>query len=162
MIQQSGVYAGAMKFPQLSGRELELGAKAVQALLTGAIIGVVVYTTVQIAPAYFKNYEFEKAMRNEVRDDTANWRSDSAIREGVLEKAHDLGLPLAKDGIRVSSSQKPLPLPVAGVEAIVASGNNDLPAVGDVTIEVSYAIPLAFPGHTFEWTFHFYFDDHTI
>lgn len=151
-----------MKFPKLSARELELSAKAVEAMLTGAIIALVVYTTVQIMPTYLKNYEFEKAMRNEVRADTINWRSDSAITEDVWGKAHDLGLPVSKDGIRVSSSQKPLPVPVAGVEAIAASGTNDLPAIGDVTIDVSYAIPLAFPGHTFEWRFHFHFDDHTI
>lgn len=151
-----------MKFSKLSTREMELSAQALQAMLTGAIIGVAVYTTVQMVPAYFKNYEFEKAMRNEVHADTANWRSSSAITDDVWEKARDLGLPVSKDGIRVSSSQKPLALPVAGVAAIVASGTDDLPAVGDVTIDVSYAIPLAFPGHTFEWKFHFHFDDHTI
>ena len=151
-----------MKFPKFSARELQLGAKAVEAILTGAIIGVAVYTSVQIVPAYFRNYKFEEAMRNEVHADTTNWRSASAITEDVWGKAHDLGLPVSKDGIRVSSSQKPLPVPVAGVEAIVASGTNDLPAMGDVTIDVSYAIPLAFPGHTFQWKFRFHFDDHAI
>jgi hypothetical protein len=113
-------------------------------------------------PAYLTNYEFEQAMRSEVHADTTNWRSASAITDDVWEKAHNLGLPVGKDGIMVSSSKKPMPVPVAGVEAIVASGTDDLPTMGAVSIDVSYALPLAFPGHTFEWKFHFHFDDHTI
>jgi hypothetical protein len=147
---------------EFSKRELQFIGKTAEALLTGIAVGVLVYATIQIAPAYLKNYEFEQAMRKEVQLAAINWRSATAISDEVWEKGHDLGLPVYREGITVTSSKKPVAIPIAGMEAIVASGDrNDLPSVGDVSIDVSYAVPIQFPGHTFRWKFHFRADNHS-
>jgi hypothetical protein len=147
---------------KLSKRELLFIAKILEAVLGGTAIAVLVYATAQIAPAYIKNYEFEGAIRKEIQLAATNPHTAAAITDDVDEKAQDLGLAIEREGIKVTTSQKPVPIPVAGVEAIVASGSpNELPLIGDVSIDVSYAVPVPFPGHTFRWNFHFHADNHS-
>jgi hypothetical protein len=147
---------------ELSKRDLLSIGKALEALLTGVAVGVLVYATVQIAPACLKNYEFEQAMRKEVQLAAINSRPANAISDDVWEKGRDLGIPVDREGITVTSSKEPVAIPIAGVEAIVASGDqNDLPSAGDVSIDVSYSVPIPFPGHTFRWKFHFRADNHS-
>jgi hypothetical protein len=147
---------------EFSKREFQFIAKGLEALASGIAIGIAVYVTVEILPVCLKNYEFERALRNEAHAGTTHWQSAAAITDDVMEKARDLGLPVDRSEIKVSSTQKPVPVPVEGVEAMVASGGNDLPMMGDVSVDASFAVPIRFPGHTFHWNFHFHADDRSL
>ena len=148
---------------KLSKRAWGLIAQGGQALLAGISIGVLVYAGVQLSSAYLKGYEFEKAARKEAALAAANFRPEDAVREDLMEKAQDLGLPVERENITVTSAQKQAEVPIGAVAAIVANGNqNELPTVGAVNIDVAYQVPIAFPLHTFEMKFHFHADEHTI
>ena len=124
---------------------------------------MLVYTGVQLSSAYMKEYEFEKATRTEARLAAANFRPPDTVREEIMEKAQDLGLPVKPEAIKVTSTQKEAQIPIAGMAAMVENANqNDLPTVGAVTIDVSYEVPIPFPLHTFQMKFKIHADDHTI
>ena len=60
-----------------------------------------------------------------------------------MEKSQDLGLSVPGDGITVASARKEASIPIAGMAAIVENGNqNEVPTVGSVNIDVSYAVPI--------------------
>jgi hypothetical protein len=147
----------------LSRRQWLLMGNGAQALLAGVAIGLFLYAGVQIGSSYLKNYEFAEAVKKEAPLAASDSRTADAIREELLEKSQDLGLPVAAEGIQVVAARKDAQIPIAGLGAIVENGNsNEMPTVGSVNIDVSYEVPISFPLLSFELKFHCHGDDHTI
>jgi hypothetical protein len=137
---------------------VELLWKALQALGTGAALGVIAFILLEALPVYLKNYEFEQAMRKEVRLVVANPKPAPTIQGELYQKAQDIGVPVDIDQIRVDSG---VVIPSTGIlDTVMApqSQNPTLP-LGSVEIEVSYAVPIRFPGYTLELRFHLHADD---
>ncbi|HEY1262013.1 MAG TPA: hypothetical protein VGF06_00730 [Terriglobales bacterium] len=68
------------------------------------LIVVVIYLGVEFIPAYWGNYEFQDAIKNEALMATNGSQSEDVIRDAVFKKAQELDIPLEKDDIKVSRS----------------------------------------------------------
>ncbi|HXJ17308.1 MAG TPA: hypothetical protein VNM68_08950 [Candidatus Polarisedimenticolia bacterium] len=132
-------------------------AGVLKALSVGLLIGLVGFAVLQIVPTYFKSYEFENAARNEAHLATVDLRSSDAIRNDIYQKARDLGLPVELGNIKVQSEAHEFsPNSLDTVMDPSATPRT----VGRVEIDVSYAVPVEFPGWTFHLNFQFHADDH--
>ena len=65
------------------------------------VIVSAVYVGAKVIPAYFENYQFQDAIKNEATLDTYTTKTENDIRDNVFRKAQDLEIPIAKDGIQV-------------------------------------------------------------
>lgn len=142
-----------MQFARRHGR---LIAGALGALSAGLLLGALGFAAFQIVPVYFKNYEFENAAQKEAQFAAVNLRSDDAIRGDLYQKSQDLGLPVEIGNIKVKSATRADgPTSVETILDPSAKAN----MVGIVDIDVSYAVPVEFPGWTFRLNFQFHADD---
>ena len=121
-------------------------AKPVQVLLAGVTFGAVAYAFIAIIPIYLKAYEFRNAVYNETQLAVTNMASSGDIQSVLVEKALALGLPVEKSDIQAESSANAAP--IGTVTSIV---NDAAPTheTADVDIQVSYAVPVKIPFHTF-------------
>jgi hypothetical protein len=147
----------------LTPNQWKLASTGAEALLAGAGLGLVLYTGMQIAGSYMKNHDFQQAVKREAQLAASDSRPAENIRQELLEKSREMGLQVNPDDIDVVSTRKEAQIPIAGLSSMVANGNqNDLPTVGSVNIDVSYAVPVEFPLYTLRLNFHLHADDHTI
>ena len=144
-----------MTFPK---QYMELLWKALQALGTGAALGAIAFTLMEAVPIYLKNYEFEQAVRKEAKFVVANPKPAPAIQSDLYRKAQEIGVPVEIDQIRVDSGEA---VPSTGILDTVMAPQSQNPTVplGVVEIEVSYTVPVRFPGYTLELRFHVHADD---
>jgi hypothetical protein len=120
------------------------------------MLGVIGYAIFQIVPLYIESYKLEDAARREARLASADWKSDATVQDVIYQKAQDLGLPVDRQEINVASSIRDTP--VSGVVAVIGTAT-EIATVANVNIDVSYTVPVAFPGHTFYLKFHFHGND---
>jgi hypothetical protein len=129
-------------------------------LLAGVVLGLAAYVCVQIAPAYVKNYELAATARREARLAAVNFKSNEAIQGNIYDKARELGLPVEIEQIRVASVvTESAPDALASLTGPDAAPQSS--AKADLDIEVSYSVPVEFPGWTFHLNFHLHADDHS-
>jgi len=140
---------------------VELFWKALQALAAALALGLTAYTLLQVVPAYVKNYEFEDAARKEARLAVTNPKSGPAIQDDLYQKAQELGVPVEIGQIRVNSGAAVSS--VSSLDTLMSStAEGSTSAVGTVNIEVSYAVPVRFPGYTLQLRFHVHADDKSV
>jgi len=60
-----------------------------------------VYVGAKVIPAYYENYQFQDAIKNEATLDTYTPKSEQEIKQTIFHKAQDLDIPIAADGIQV-------------------------------------------------------------
>jgi hypothetical protein len=90
-----------------------------------AIFGLVAY---KMIPIKVQTSEFADFL-----EEQAKWtgnRSSDDIKKAVMAKATDLGLPIVDDNVRVQRDRE------------------------RIRMEVTYTIPVQFPGYTYNWQFH--------
>lgn len=87
-----------------------------------------------IVPAYFNNYEFEDALKNEALQATYSSRSEEEIRDVIVKRARDFDIPLTSKQVRVSRT------------GIYGSGS--------LLIEANYSVPVNLPGYQTTLEFH--------
>jgi hypothetical protein len=118
----------------------ERGGAKFKLVVTLAILGAMVFAAVKIVPVYFADYEFKDALNSESRFALTGYpkRNVEDIRDDVLKKALDLGIPAKREAIQVSLSN------------------------GAVDISLDYAVPIDLG--FYQWTpeFHDHADNHTI
>jgi hypothetical protein len=99
-----------------------------------------VFAAIRVVPVYFANYQFQDALNSESRFALTGYpkRNAEDIRDDVMKKAEDLGIPAKRDAIQVNL------------------GN------GTVDISLDYAVPIDLL--VYQWTpeFHPHADNHTI
>ena len=149
-------------YKALTARQWKLVETGLQALGAGIAIGLVIYSGVEIGSSYLKSHDFEESVRKEARLAATDSRPAENIREELMEKSQELGLPVRREDINVASGSQPAQLPLGGITALAANPNqNDMP-VGTVNIEVSYAVPISFPLYTLQLKFHVQANEHSI
>ena len=85
-------------------RRADLGEGRFKAFLTLAFIAAVVYCSFKIIPVYVNNYQ----LQDYIQSQTPFWLTQRAtaeqVRNNVLAKAQDLGLPLTAEQVTVEAS----------------------------------------------------------
>ena len=85
---------------------------------------------VAFAPIYYRNLELQQYVVKITQDVASQAKSDDVIRGLVLEKTHELGLPVKADNVHIVHSQQKL------------------------RIDVGYFVRVSFPGYTVDLHFH--------
>ena len=81
------------------------GMISFKALLAVALSGVLVYLGIKLGPPLVNNYQFQDDINTVARFASyAQSRTEGNIREEVLRRAKDLGLPVKPDQVRVVKS----------------------------------------------------------
>lgn len=94
------------------------------------IVAGLIFFAAMFLPIYFHNLQLQNFVADvAARPDTPS-KSDDLLRSWVVDKAHDLDLPIKRDNVRIMHSS-------AGTR-----------------IEVRYLVPVNFPGYTVN--LHFY------
>jgi len=83
--------------------ERERGAGKLKALLWLLILAAFGYWAYKAVPAYVSNYELEDYMKTEARFAAVNRTPPEEVRNKVLRKVQELGIPAQWDDIRVQS-----------------------------------------------------------
>jgi len=86
--------------------------------------------TVMLAPIYFRNLELQNFVSEVAQRVENQTNSDDVLRTWVLDKAHELDLPVKEDNVQVIRSRE------------------------GVRIEVRYFVRVTLPGYTVD--LHFY------
>jgi hypothetical protein len=60
-----------------------------------------VYVSAKVVPAYFENYQFQDAIKDEATRDTYAAKNENEIRTSVFKKAQELEIPITQEGIIV-------------------------------------------------------------
>jgi hypothetical protein len=136
-------------------------ATPLNGLLTGIIAGLIVYISFQIVPLYIKNYELAEAARAAAHLAAINFKSNEAVRDEIYEKAQELGLPVEIDQIKVESRVTQTTTgSIASLMETEPASDPDKKAL--LNIEISYVVPVEFPGYTFRLNFHLHADDRSV
>jgi hypothetical protein len=85
-----------------------------------------------LSPAYFHNLNLQNYVTAVTRDEAERFKPDDALREQIVEKAKELGLPVAPENVRITRAGD------GGVEHI----------------DVRYFVDVNLPGYTVK--LHFY------
>jgi len=96
----------------------------------GLILGGLLYFLALFAPIYFRNVELQKYVSGLTHSVENAAKSDDLLRTWVLDKAHQLNLPVAEDNVHILRS---------------ADG---------LHIDVRYFVRVDLPGYTVD--LHFY------
>jgi len=143
----------------LAQHHVEIIAKALRALLACMILAALAFALYQLAPVYTRNYEFQDAARREARLASANMKSGPAIQEDIYQKAQEIGVPVEIQAIKVETAATESH--VSSLDSMMDPTAQAAPT-GIVEIEVSYAVPVRFPGYTLQLQFHIHADDRDI
>jgi hypothetical protein len=94
------------------------------------VLAVLVLFAVMIAPIYAHNLELENYVSDVTARSDVQSRSDDVVRSWVLDKAHQLDLPVRADEVKIGRSS------------------------GGMRIDVAYAVKVDLPGYTVNLHFH--------
>jgi hypothetical protein len=94
------------------------------------VLAALVAFTAMFAPIYFRNLELQNFVSEVAQRVGIQTNSDGVLRTWVLDKAHELDLPIAEDNVQVIRSRE------------------------GVRIEVRYFVRVSVPGYTVD--LHFY------
>jgi len=121
-----------------SGRQR--GGSKLNLLVTLAIMGAMIFVAVKIVPVYFANYQIQDSIESESRFALTGYPKKSAddVRNDVLQKVQELGIPAQKDAIQVNLDN------------------------GSVSISIDYSVPIDLDVYQFTLQFHPHADNHTI
>jgi len=131
----------SMNFSMKRGKEREeRGGSKLNLIFTLFIIGAMVFAGIKLVPVYFANYEFQDSLNSESRFALTGYpkRNAEDVRDDIMKKAQDLGVPLQRDAIQVEL-------------------NN-----GSVDISTDYSVPIDLAVYQFTLQFHPHADNHTI
>jgi hypothetical protein len=77
------------------------GLRGRQILILLSII-VLLFAAAQYIPAYFAAFQFNDFIRQQVKYAASSRKTTDTLRDEVLRKAADLGIPLSKQDIRIT------------------------------------------------------------
>jgi hypothetical protein len=60
-----------------------------------------VYVSAKVVPAYFENYQFQDAIKDEATRDSYAAKSEADIQASVFKKAQEYEIPITLEGIHV-------------------------------------------------------------
>lgn len=89
------------------------------------VAGLVAY---RMIPVKVKAAEFRDTVIDEAK--SAGQHNNKRIRAAILDKAEKLELPVENENLEISRK------------------------AAEITIDVTYTVPVEFPGYTYDWDFH--------
>ena len=95
-----------------------------------AVLAVLAAFTAMFAPIYFRNLELQNFVSGVAQRVENQTNSDDVLRTWVLDKAHELGLPVKEDNVHIIRSREAM------------------------RIDVRYFVRVTLPGYTVD--LHFY------
>jgi hypothetical protein len=118
----------------------ERGGSKMSLLFTLVIVGALIFTAFKIVPVYVVKYQMSDAIETESRFALASYPKKNAddIREDVLKKAQDVGVPVKREDIQVTVTN-------LGVD-----------------ISLDYTVPIDLGVTQWSPEFHLHADNHTI
>jgi hypothetical protein len=118
----------------------ERGSAQGKLIVTLAVIAAMVLAAIRIVPVYFAEYQFQDALNTESRYALTGYpkRNEEDIRDDIMKKAQDLGIPAKRESIQVLLG----------------------PTRVDISLDYSVPIDLV----VYQWTpdFHPHADNHSI
>jgi len=119
-------------------RNPQRGGSGVKLFLTLVILGSMILAGVKFLPIYVDNYQMQDAIESEARFAIGNRLGAKDIRQNVLKKANEIGIPAGEDDLTVTAVQ------------------------GSVQISLNYSVPVDLLIYKFTLDFHDHADNHTI
>jgi hypothetical protein len=102
-----------------------------KAIFWVAVLGILIFLTVKLLPAYIDNFQFQDDLNNLARVITyAQGKTEADVRSEVLRIAKERGIPVQPEQVTVQRTQ-----------------------VG-VSIDVKYNVVIPVPGYTFNLKFN--------
>ena len=97
--------------------------------LVGLIfLAIAIFIAYKMIPVKVKNAELRQVVTDEAK--SAGTHRDDVILKAILAKAEENNLPVTEDNVKISRT-----------------GN-------EITVDVEYVVPVAFPGYTYNWKIH--------
>jgi hypothetical protein len=84
-------------------RRSDSGKGTVKTILTVVFLVAVAYAGIKIIPVYVNSYELDDYIRQQNPFWVTQRASADAIRDSILAKAQDLGLPVSADQVKVDT-----------------------------------------------------------
>ena len=106
-------------------RRRERGESQFGCLFGLILLGIAIFVAYKMIPVKVKAAELRQTVVDEAK--SAGTHNDDRIRGAILAKARDNKLPVTEDDIKI------------------VRGN------GEITVTVTYTIPIVFPGYTYNW-----------
>jgi hypothetical protein len=103
----------------------ERGESQFGCLIGLILLGLAIFVAWKMIPAKVKAAELRQTVVDEAK--SAGTHNDDRIRAAIMAKAREDNLPVTEDNIKI------------------VRGNNE------ITVTVTYTIPLVFPGYTYNW-----------
>lgn len=99
----------------------------------GCLVGLIflalaVFVAFKMIPVKVKNAELRQVIFDESK--SAGQHRDDQIMKAILFKAQENKLPVTEDNVKISRG------------------------ANEITIDVSYTVPVEFPGFTYQWNIH--------
>ncbi len=118
----------------------ERGGSKLKALLALGVLVALVFTAYKLVPVYFANYQFQDAIDTESKFALTGYpqRTENDIRQDVVKKARDLGIPAKPEDIQLVIDR------------------------GRVDISLDYSVPIDLILYQFTLQFHPHADNHSI
>jgi hypothetical protein len=123
-----------------STRSRERGGSKLNLIVTLLIMAAMAFVAIRIVPIYFANYQLQDSVESESRFALTGYpkRSIDDIRNDILKKTQELGIPAKPEDIRVEVSN------------------------GSVDIGLDYTVPIDLAVYHWDKQFHVHADNHTI
>jgi hypothetical protein len=121
-------------------RNGERGGSKLNLIITLVVLGAMAFAAAKIVPVYFANYQFQDSIESESKFALTGYPKKNAedVRNDVMNKAKELGIPADKDAIHVAMDN------------------------GSVAIGLDYTVPIDLAVYQFTLQFHPHADNHTI
>ncbi len=118
----------------------ERGGSKLKLLFALTVLGGIIFSAVQILPAYFAYYQLQDSLRTEARFAMAGFpkKGEDNIRDDIWKEMLDLEIPAKREDIKVSLAD------------------------GAVDISLDYSVPIDLKVYQFTLQFHPHADNHTI
>jgi|SRR4051794_24772759 hypothetical protein len=104
----------------------------------GCLFGVVllllaVFVAWKVIPVKVRAADLRQTVQDEMK--VAGTHNDAQIMKYVLAKAADVELPVTEDNVKINRR------------------------TNDISIDVDYVVPIEFPGYTYNWHQHIYYQN---
>ena len=109
-------------------RRRERGEGQLGCLVGLIILAIAIFIAWKMIPVKVKAAELRQVVSDEAK--AAGTHDDNKIMGAIMEKVHDNGLPVTAENVHISRAH------------------------GEITIDVEYVVPIAFPGFTYQWHLH--------
>jgi hypothetical protein len=104
--------------------------KTLKMLFGVAVFVLLVYGGYKVLPAYMAAWEFEDAIKEEAKLNAYGSRSEAEIRDTILQKAHELEIPISEKQVLVRRD------------------------TGELVISADYSMHVDFAVYPFDLNFH--------